>query len=143
MEWLNEAWPFVLVAVLLIIKANRHTETAAKTKAEGAVKDAEELVEQVMVAVNGKIPSGEKDSFLNSITHSLSEGNAYKRALVDGVIHVLEKDDKKKFTPIPGTHPLEQLAARAVESQKKKEQVKQGVKSGLVTVLKIVKGVFL
>jgi len=132
-------WVFLILWV--VSKVSRHAETREKEKQQHNTGDAENLVLSAMRSINKNVDDPKVlDRVLNDATFHLSDGNVYKRALVDGIVHQLEKDEEKRFEPVKGSHPLSQLAKRAVESEKTKNKVVRGLKKGAVIGLKILRG---
>lgn len=132
-------WVFLILWV--VSKVSRHVETSGKKKQESNTSDAENLVLNMARSLDKNV--GNKsvlDKVLNDASEGLGDGNVYKRALVDGVVSQLEKDEEKRFTPIKGSHPLSQLADRAVKAETKREKIKRGLKQGAVIGLKILRG---
>ena len=141
MPWLTE-WGWVVLLVWLVLtKLSRHTETQSKKKSEKAVWDAEDIVATTMRVVNERVKDPQlKGAVLNEVSYKVDEKNIYRRALADGVIHLLERDPAKKFTPVDGSHLLDQLAGRAVAAKTRREKVKRGLKKAGIVALKIVRG---
>ena len=138
-DFLQEYW-WVFLILWLVTKVGRHLETKKKETRESNTSDAENLVLNTMRAIDANIKDRDtRDKVLNASVTGLGD-NVYKRALVDGIIHQLEKDDIKKFEPIRGSHPLSHLAHRAVESETKREKIKRGCKKAAVIGLKILRG---
>lgn len=138
--FLQEYW-WVFLVLWLVTKILRTSETKGRKKQEGNTSDAENLVLGAMRALNKNVKDkGTLDKVLNDAAMSLGDENVYKRALVDGVVHQLEKDEEKKFEPVKGSHPLSQLADRAVKAETRKEKIKRGLKKGIVIGLKILRG---
>lgn len=138
-DFLQQYW-WVFLLLWIVAKVSRHWETKEKHKQENNTSDAENLVLNAMRAIDRNIGDKKvRDKVLNDAASGLGE-NVYKRALVDGVIHQLEKDEVKKFEPIKGSHPLSQLAKRAVEAETKREKIKRGCKKAAVIGLQILRG---
>lgn len=141
MDFLQEYWWLFLV-LWLVTKASRSVETSAKKAQEGNTSDAENLVLSVAKAVDANVGNkGVLDKILNDAASDLGDDNVYRRALVDGLVSQLEKDEVKRFTPVKGTHPLSQLASRAAEAETRKAKVARGFKRAGVVGLKILRGV--
>lgn len=131
-------WVFLIL--WLVSKISRHVETSGKKKQEGNTSDAENLLLNIARSVNKNIDDPKVlDTVLNDASDGLGE-NVYKRVLVDGLVHQLEKDEVKAFEPVKGSHPLSQLAKRAVESEEKKQKIVRGLKKGAAVGLKILRG---
>jgi len=137
---LQQYW-WVFLLLWIVSKISRHVETKGKKKQEKNTSDAENLVLTVARSLDKNVGNrGVLDKVLNDASDGLVEGNVYKRALVDGVVSQLEKDEVKKFTPVKGSHPLSQLAGRAVKAETRKRKIVRGLKKGAVVGLKILRG---
>ena len=140
MTILQQYW-WVFLLLWIVSKISRHVETKGKKKQEKNTSDAENLVLTVARSLDKNVGNrGVLDKVLNDASDGLVEGNVYKRALVDGVVSQLEKDEVKKFTPVKGSHPLSQLAGRAVKAETRKRKIVRGLKKGAVVGLKILRG---
>lgn len=140
-EMIRDYW-WVFLILWIVTKVVRGAETSAKKKQESNTSDAENLVLNVMRSVDKNVGNKKVvDKILNEAAAGLGDENVYRRALVDGVISQLEKDEAKAFTPVKGSHPLSQLADRAVKAETKREKIKRGAKQAAVVGLKILKGV--
>lgn len=138
--FMREYW-WVFLALWVIAKISRSAETRKKNERDSNTSDAENLMLNLVRSVNENV--GDKkvlDTVLNDAASGLGSDNAYKRVLVDGLVSQLEKDEVKAFTPVKGTHPLSQLADRAVKVETKREKIKRGLKKGAVIGLKILRG---
>ena len=137
---LQQYW-WVFLLLWLATKISRSVETKGKKKQEKNTSDAENLVLTVARSLDKNVGNkGVLDKVLNDAADNLGDGNVYKRALVDGVVSQLEKDEAEKFTPVKGSHPLSQLAGRAVKAETKKRKIVSGLKTGAVVGLKILRG---
>ena len=136
---LQQYW-WVFLILWVISKVSRHAETSERKKQEDNTSDAENLVLNAMRAIDKNVDDPNVlDKVLNDASAGLGE-NVYKRALVDGIVHQLEKDEEKRFEPIKGSHPLSQLADRAVKAETRKRKIIRGLKKGAVVGLKILRG---
>lgn len=142
MDWLQEYW-WVFLILWVATKISRGVETSARKGQESNTSDAENLVLNVVKAVDKNVGGNKKvlDQVLNDAAAGLGDDNVYRRALVDGLVSQLEKGEVKEFTPVRGSHPLSQLADRAVRAETRRERIKRGVKQAAVVGLKILKGV--
>lgn len=139
-ETLQQYW-WVFLVLWLVTKIVRHVETKGKKKQEHNTGDAENLVLTAMRSLDKNVDDkGVLDKVLNDASANLDDANVYKRALVDGVIHQLEKDEVKRFEPVKGSHPLSQLADRAVKAETRKRKIVRGVKNGAALGLRILRG---
>ncbi len=139
-EVLQQYW-WVFLLLWLVTKIMRHAETKKKKTQEHNTGDAENLVLTVARSLNKNVDDKNVlDRVLNDASTNLGDENVYKRALVDGIIHQLETDEVKRFEPVKGSHPLSQLADRAVKAETKKRKVVRGIKNGAAIGLRILRG---
>ena len=139
-ETLQQYW-WVFLLLWFVTKILRHVETKDKKTQEHNTGDAESLVLAAMRSLNKNV--GDKsmlDKVLNDASINLGSEDVYKRALVGGILHQLEADEAKRFEPVEGSHPLSQLADRAVKAETRKRKVVRGIKNGAAIGLRILRG---
>lgn len=136
---LQEYW-WVFLVLWLLTKLGRHCETRKRKKRESDTSDAENLVLNAMRSLDRNVGNRRTlDKVLGDVAEGLGD-NVYKRALVDGLVHQLEKDEAKRFEPVKGSHPLSRLADRAVKAENRREKIKRGLKKGAAIGLRILRG---
>ena len=139
-ETLQQYW-WVFLLLWLVTKIIRHVETKKKKTQEHNTGDAESLVLTAMRSLDKNVDDKNVlDKVLNDASTGLGDENVYKRALVDGIIHQLETDEVKRFEPVKGSHPLSQLADRAVKAETRKRTIVRGLRNGAAIGLRIRRG---